>query len=176
MKKGPDSFWWRLAMLLLPAVLIACFSCADSDDDEEIRRLIEKGAGLAEAHDIGGILDLGTRDLIAVPGDLNRTEIKGVLWRAFAHYGRLKVLYPRPEVEIEADPSRAAARFPFLIVSKDKAFPDLEKLTENTLAWVREVGQSTDLYRLTLQLVKQKGAWRVNLVHLERFTGTQFRE
>lgn len=176
MKKKPDSFWRWPALLLLPAVLIACSSCAGGDDSEAIRRLIEKGAGLAEAHDIGGILDLATRDVIAVPGDLNRTEIKGVLWRAFAHYGRLKVLYPRPEVEIEADPSRAAARFPFLIVSKDKAFPDLEKLTGDPLAWVREVGQSTDLYRLTLQLVKQKGAWRVNLARLEQFTGTGFRD
>jgi len=168
--------WRQPALFLLLAVPIACFSCAGGDDHEAIRRLIEEGAGLAEAHDIGGILDLATRDLIAMPGDLNRTEIKGVLWRAFAHYGRLKVLYPRPEVEIGGDPSRAAARFPFLIVSEDKAFPGLEKLADDPLAWVREAGQGTDLYRLTLQLVKRKGTWQVNLARLERFTGTGFRE
>jgi hypothetical protein len=161
---------------LLLVLLIACFACAGGDDGEEIRRLIETGAGLAEDHDIGGILDLATRDVVAMPGDLNRTEVKGVLWQAFAHYGRLKVLYPRPAVEIAADPTRAAARFPFLIVSTDQAFPGLERLVDDPLAWVREAGQSADLYRLNLQLVKQDGEWRVNLARLERFSGTGFQE
>jgi hypothetical protein len=115
-------------------------------------------------------------DPLAMPGDLNRIEVKGVLWRAFTHYGRLKVLYPRPAVEIGADPARAAARFPFLIVSKDQAFPGLERLADDPLAWIREAGESADLYRLNLQLVKRDGEWRVNLARLERFGGTGFQE
>lgn len=167
---------WLSIIVPLLLVIAACFSCSDGDDSEAIRRLIETGAGLAEEHDIGGILDLATRDLVARPGELNRTAVKGVLWRAFGYYGRLKVLYPRPEVEIKEDPARAVARFPFLIVKKDQGFPGLEKLTDDPLAWVREVGQSADLYRLELQLIKQDGEWRVNLAHLERFSGAGFQD
>ncbi len=165
--------WYVLFALGICAV---CVSCSEQDDVEAIRALVEKGAGLAEEHDIAGILELASHDLQAMPGDLDRRGVKRVLWRAFRYYGALKVLHPRPDIEMKEDGNRASAQLPFLIVKREQTFPGLEKLYNNPLAWLEEVGENADLYRLKLQLTKQDSDWLVNRAYLERFTGLGFRE
>lgn len=61
----------------LPAFLLwaICAGCSSSDDGEKIRTLIAKGAALAEAHDIGGMLELASNDVRAMPMDLDRRGI-----------------------------------------------------------------------------------------------------
>jgi len=164
------------ATLLLLCTCLLWLSCSDTDDTAAIRRLIAKGADLAEAHDIGGIMDLATRDMRAMPGDLNRRAVKGVLWNAFNHYGPLKVLYPRAEVEVAQGATRASARFPFVIVRKEQTIPGLEALADDPLAWLKTVGDNADVYRLTLQFAKQRGGWAVDRACLERFSGIGFEE
>lgn len=164
------------ATLLLLCTCLLWLSCSDTDDTAAIRRLIAKGADLAEAHDIGGIMGLATRDMRAMPGDLNRRAVRGVLWNAFNHYGRLKVLYPRAEVEVAEGATRASARFPFVIVRKEQTIPGLEALVDDPLAWLETVGDNADVYRLTLQLAKQGGEWAVDHARLERFSGIGFEE
>jgi hypothetical protein len=131
---------------------------------------------LAENHDIRGILELASEDLRALPGELDRREVKGVLWRAFRYYGALKVIHPRPAAEVTKQGDHASAQFPFLIVKKEHSFPRLEELYNDPQGWLEEVGENADLYRLKLHLIKKEGDWLVNEVHLERFTGLGFKE
>ena len=166
---------FRLVFLFGIAVLCMA-SCAERDDVRAIRTLIERGAVLAEKHDIGGILELASEDLQALPGALDRRQVRGVLWRAFKYYGALRVIYPRPAVDVEKDSDHALARFPFLIVKKEHSLPKLEALYNDPPGWLDEVGKNADLYRLKLDLIKNGGGWLVNEVHLERFTGLGFRE
>jgi hypothetical protein len=166
-----------LGLVFFFGVAVLCMaSCAERDDVRAIRTLIKEGAVLAEKHDIGGILALASEDLQALPGELDRQQIRGVLWRAFTYYGALKVIYPRPAVDVEKDGDRAMARFPFLIVKKEQSLPSLEALYDDPQRWLDEVGENADLYRFKLHFIKKGGAWLVREVHLERFTGLRFRE
>ena len=115
---------WTIKFFL-PAFLVwaTCVGCSSSDDGEKIRALIAKGAALAEAHDIAGILELAIGDVRAMPMELDRRGIKGVLWRTFNYYGPLKVLYPRPGIELKDDGNEGSATFPFLIVKKEQRIP-----------------------------------------------------
>jgi hypothetical protein len=166
-----------LRRVFLFGVAVLCMaSCAERDDVRALRTLIKQGAMLAEKHDIGGILELASEDFQALPGALDRRQVRGVLWRAFKYYGALKVIYPRPAVDVEKDSDHALARFPFLIVKKEHSLPKLEALYNDPQGWLDEVGENADLYRLKLDLIKNGGGWLVNEVHLERFTGLGFRE
>lgn len=166
---------WTIKSFLPAFVAWAIFvACSSSDDGEKIRSLIAKGAALAEAHDITGILELASKDVRAMPMDLDRRGIKGVLWRTFNYYGPLKVLYPRPGIELKDDVNEASATFPFLIVKKEQRIPGLEKLRDDPMAWLEAIGETADLYRIRLQLTQQDGNWLVAQAFLERFTGTGF--
>jgi hypothetical protein len=166
-----------LGLVFFFGVAVLCMaSCAEKDDVRAIRTLIKEGAVLAEKHDIGGILALASEDLQALPGELDRQQVRGVLWRAFKYYGALKVIYPRPAVDVEKDNDHALARFPFLIVKREHSLPRLEALYNDPQGWLDEVGENADLYRLKLDLIKKRGGWIVREVHLERFTGLGFRE
>jgi hypothetical protein len=165
----------RLGLVFLVAVAIACiFSCGATDDVQAIRTLIKEGAALAEKHDVGGILAMASDDLKALPGELDRRQVRGILWRAFKYYGALRVIYPRPAVDVEKDSSHALARFPFLIVKRNHSLPKLEGLYNDPPKWLDEVGENADLYRFKLHFIKKGGGWLVREVHLERFTGLGF--
>jgi hypothetical protein len=168
--------WVVWSVLFSLGICAVCVSCSEQDDVEAIRALVNKGASLAEEHDIAGILELASQDLQAMPGDLDRRGVKAVLWRAFKYYGALKVLHPRPDVEMKENMNQASAQLPFLIVKREQTYLDLEKLRDDPLAWLEEVGENADLYRLRLQLTNHEGEWLVNRVVLERFTGLGFQE
>lgn len=158
---------------LLPALVVCALlaGCSKQGDEEEIRSLIAKGAALAEAHDIAGMLALTTAAVRAMPMDLDRREIRGLLWRTFTYYGPLEILYPRPVVEIDDQINEASAQLPFLIVKKDHPFKDLEGLSDDPMAWIDAIGKTADFYRLRLQWIKQDGRWLVDRAFLEPFTG-----
>jgi len=129
---------------------------------------------MAEDHDIAGILALTTEDVRAMPMDLDRRGIKGVLWRTFKYYGPMKILYPRPNIELNEAGNQASARVPFLIVKKEQTFPGLDQLRDDPLAWLEAIGDNADLYKLSLTIIKQDGDWRVQRTLIERFTGMGF--
>jgi hypothetical protein len=156
-----------LALFIIPG-------CGEKDDVAAIRGLIKKGADHAEKHEINAILKLATEDLKVLPGDVDRREVRRILWLAFRHYGDLKVAYPQPGVEISKDGRHASARFPFLIVKKDQSLPKLKDLVNDPQKWVQEVGENADLYRLKLSLSKSSGEWLVDRAQIERFTGLGF--
>jgi hypothetical protein len=149
-------------------------SCSPKDEVSAIRELIKKGAELAEDHDIGGIMKLTTADVVALPGQHNRLEIKRIIWAALMHYGKLKVLYPEPSVSLTSNESIASARIYLLIVKKDRNLPELKELYKDPRRWLEEVGENADLYQLNLQMLKEDGDWLVKQAHLEGFKGIGF--
>ena len=174
-RNRPLSLTIMLCLSVIAASAI-CASCSGQNDSDKIRTLIDNGAALAQAHDIEGMLELATADVRAMPMNLDRRGIKGVLWRTFKYYGPMTILYPRPAVEIDAAGHGASARVPFLIVKKEHPFKDLEGFRDDPVAWVEAIGDAAGLYRLQLQLTSQNGDWQVAQVVLERFTGRGWNE
>lgn len=163
--------------ILLTIVFLFVLSCSEKKDDvAAIRALIKKGAQLAENHDVSGILELSTEDVVALPGRHNRREIKRIIWSAFMHYGKLKVLYPEPSVDLSDTQNRASCTIYMLIVKKEQAFPGLKTLYNDPKRWLEEVGENADLYQINLRLLKKDGAWLVRQAILERFKGMGFGE
>ena len=154
--------------------LLAFFSlasCVGNDDVSEIQHLIEKGASLAEEHDFSGIMNLVIDDFLAMPGELDRNVTKGILWRAFRYYGSFKVMHPQANVILKPDGAGASASVPFLIVSKEHSFPKLREFYKDPQRWIEEAGESADLYRLKLTLIKKDSDWLVKRALLEKFKG-----
>ena len=169
MKQTPLSIILSILFLLL-------ISCAEKDEAAAIRALIKKGAQLAEDHDVSGILELTTHDVVALPGQHDRREIKRIIWAAFMHYGKLKVLYPKPSVDLADTENSASCRIYLLIVKKEQALPDLKALYEDPKKWLEEVGERADLYQMNLQLLKKEGTWLVQKARVESFRGMGFAE
>lgn len=148
--------------------------CSAKDDSEQVRNLIHDGAALAQAHQIGDLLDLTTERFVALPGSYDRRRIKGVLFAAFQHYGQFKIHFPRPSVEIDPDGKFARTVVYFMIVSQSHELPGLKDLYDNPRGWLEAAAKKADLYQLKLQLSKDSGEWRVKLAILEGFTGKGF--
>ena len=163
----------RLVTLLLITLFILA-ACAKEDDTEQIRELIKEGARLAEEHNIAGLLKLTTEDFVAGPGKHDGREVKGILWYAFNHYGNFKVMYPEPSVDLEESGRSASARVYFMLVQKERSIPELKDLYKDPRGWLEEVGETADLYRLKLELLKNNGDWLVRSVLLEPFKGMGF--
>lgn len=162
---------WMERLTVFILLVIGVLGCARDSDEEKIRALIADGGRLAEAHDIAGLMDLGTAELLAMPMELDRREIKAALWRTFRYYGPLRVVYPRPTVDIRDDSTHATARFPFLILRKEQILPDLDTLRDDPAAWLATIGENADLYRIYLELIRQDNRWRVDRVTIERYPG-----
>lgn len=151
-------------------------TCSQKDDVQLIRGLIKEGAALAEDHNVSGLMELTTEDVVAFPGHHNRLEIKRIIFAALMHYGKLKVLYPKPSVDLSTTNNSATCMIYLLIVKKDRTIPDLKDLYEEPRRWLEKVGENADLYQVKLQLLKKDGKWLVNQTHLEGFKGLGFSE
>ena len=149
-------------------------ACSQKDDVAAIRALIQKGAALAENQDISGLMQLTTEDIVAQPGALNRLEIKRYLWSAFKGYGKIRILYPKPSVELSAQGDQASCGMYLLIVKKERVVPDLKDFYDDPKRWIETVGENADLYQLKLEMLKTEGRWRARRAHLEAFKGLGF--
>ncbi len=154
--------------------LLLLTACTKEDDTEKIRALIKEGAKLAEEHSAAGLLELTTEDFVARPGQHNDREVRRILWLAFNHYGNFKVMYPEPSVELGEGGGVASAKVYFIIVKKGRSIPELKDLYKDPRGWLEEVGETADLYRLYLELLKNNGDWLVRSVLLEPFRGVGF--
>ncbi|MBW1802335.1 MAG: hypothetical protein JRJ85_16595 [Deltaproteobacteria bacterium] len=173
-KSKPQNGYGSLLCLSVFIVIFSIQGCSGKDDIETIRKLIERGAGFAEKHDIGALMDLTTENFQAMPGKLDRRRTKRILWMAFKHYGDLKIMHPEPAVDLESDGLNAQVSAPFLILKKGHVYPDLKELYRNPRQWLVKVGESADLYRFTFKLIKKGRKWRVNLASIEKFSGLGF--
>ena len=166
-------FLLRLAVLGV-VILFFSFSCSKEDQAEKIRSLIKKGAELAEKHDLSGLLKFTTEDFIAQPGKHGSREVKRILWFAFNHYGNFRIIYPEPNVDLGPEGRDGSARVSFLIVKREQSVPKVKDLYKDPKGWLEEVGESADLYRLSLDLLKKNGDWLVKGALLEPFRGSGF--
>jgi hypothetical protein len=159
---------------LLIILLLFSSACSREDDVVMIRDLIKKGGALAEKHDIQGLLALTSGDFTAFPGGHDRQGVKGILWMAFRHYGPLRVLYPRPDFDLDPAKQSALGSVYFMIVKKELSYPGLEALYKDPKAWLDQAGENADLYRLKLEFRKIKGEWIVSSARLDPFRGVGF--
>jgi hypothetical protein len=159
-----------LLIILLPF----SFACSREDDVVKIQALIQKGGALAEKHDLQGLLALTSKDFVAFPGPHNRQETKGILSMAFRHYGPLRVLYPRPGIDLDPAKQSALGTVYFLIVKKELSYPGLEALYTDPTAWLAKAGENADLYRLKLEFKKTNEEWFVASARLDPFRGLGF--
>jgi len=159
---------------LLIILMILTFSCSKEDEAVVIHSLIEKGAALAEAQDVKGLMSLTSMNFSARPGQHNRQKTGEILWMAFKHYGPFKVLYPKPSIDVEKAKQTASGSIYFMIVKKEISYPDLKELYSDPKAWLAKAGENADLYRLNLGFKKYRGEWLVESAHLEPFKGLGF--
>jgi hypothetical protein len=97
----------RAVFGIIPFLLLT--SCAEKDDITVIRQLIEQGAKLAENQDINGLMKLTTGDFVALPGKHDNREVKTIIWLAFKHYRKFKILYPEPSISLQTKSGIALA-------------------------------------------------------------------
>lgn len=161
-----------LVVLCLGAIFLS--ACSEKDDTEAIRRLIVKGAGLAEKKQVGDLMDLTTPAFVALPGNHDAQTTKSILFGAFFHYGKFKIHFPKPDVEMASDGNSADATVHFLIVRQNQSIPGLKELYDDPRQWMETVGEKADLYQLKLAMVKNGGDWLVSKAELEGFKGTGF--
>ena len=159
--------FWIISLIILT-------SCSEKDDTSVIRELIEQGAKLAENQDINGLMKLTTEDYIASPGKHDNREVKTIIWLAFKHYRKFKIVYPEPAISLQTNNKKALSTLKFLIIKREQSLPDLNELWENPEKWLKELGESADLYQLKLEWVKSKGNWLVKATHLAPFRGLGF--
>lgn len=165
----------RLALIFL-IPLSFLISCSDKDDVSVIRKLVEECAGLAEEHNAKGIIERTTQDFHAYPGQRDRMQVRKILWWVFRQYGAFEILYPEPRIELVETGRVAKGRVYFMIVRKDQSYPALKELYKDPDAWLEQVGQNADLYRLNLDFSKKDGDWLVEKARLEKFKGLGFGE
>lgn len=158
--------------LCLGAILLS--ACSEKDDTEAIRQLIVKGVALAEKKQLGDLMDLTTPEFVALPGNHDAQTAKGILFGAFLHYGKFKIHFPKPAVEMASDGNSADATVHFLIVRQNQSIPGIKELYDDPRQWIETVGEKADLYQLKLAMVKDGGDWLVGKAELEGFKGTSF--
>ena len=155
---------------------LAASACSPEDDAAAIRALVQKGAALAETHEINGLMELATADIVGLPGAYNRPAIRHIIRSALKHYGQIKILYPKPSVELSPENNSASSSIYLLIVKKEQTYPGLKDLTDDPKQWLETVGENADLYQVNLEMVKKDGDWLVKQAHLEVFRGLGFSE
>ena len=172
----PSRGYFLCNLAVLGMILLLLFpSCTKEDETEKIRSLIKEGVELAEKHDISGLIAFTTKDFIAQPGKHGSQEVRRILWFAFNHYGNFRIMYPEPSVDLGPEGREGSARVYFVIVKKDQSVPKVQDLYKDPKGWIEQVGERADLYRLSLDVVKEHGDWLVKGALLEPFRGTGFR-
>ncbi len=132
-------------------------------------QLIQEGARLAEAHDIGGMMDLTMADFTADPGGHPRKEARRILFVMLKRYGSFRILYPQPSVKLSEDEQSASVKMNFLIAQKEQSLPELELLYEDPTTWLATVDKSADLYTLSMELRYISGNWLLQKARITTF-------
>ncbi|MBI5552253.1 MAG: hypothetical protein HY911_12160 [Desulfobacterales bacterium] len=160
-----------LAALVLVGMLAGC---GEKDQREAVRALIDKGAEMAEQHNIGDLMELTVKGFTANPGNHNASQVRGILFAAFRHYGDFDIRYPRPAVTVEEGLDTALAVVHFMIVRRDFDIPGLKELYDDPQRWLELASEKADLYQIKLDLTKDGKKWRVRQATLEGFKGWGF--
>ncbi len=147
----------------------SCSGCEELDDQALIIQLIDRGARSAEKHRVGDLMSLTTDDFLLEPQQMDRRSAKGVVFMVLRRYGKLKVHYPRPSVDVAASRAEAEASFPFVIVREGSKVPNLSQLYDDPEGWLGQVARKADLYYMNLWLVKEDDVWLVNKAKVDGY-------
>ena len=166
----------RLTAFSLSLVFLITFSaaCSKKDPSVAIGKLIKKGTELAEQHKSRDLMKLTTENFSAHSGAYDKNHVRGILFAAFKHYGRFKVLYPSPSVDISEDGNTAQAVIYVTIFSQDKPIPGLKDLYNDPEKWLEAASEKADLYQLELDLIIEDKDWKVRTAEIEGYKGWGF--
>ncbi len=156
----------RLSVLLLLFLMVAC---ARTEREEEVHQFIQQAVELAEAHNLGELMDLAQAGFSVDPGNHAEKEVRRILFVTFKRFGRFNILYPRPSVRLSEDEETAVVKMNFLITKQDERLPELELLYEDSAAWLKAVDEGSDIYTLSMELVYESGNWMVNKARITGF-------
>lgn len=168
MQKSAWKFSTRIHTLFFIFCLTTLSACSKTEREEAVYQLVQEGVELAEAHDLGGMMDLTGDDFTAGPGDHGKKEVRRILFVMLKRYGKFRILYPKPSVKLSEDEQTAIVKMNFLIAKKEQPFPELELLYKDSTAWLAAVDKSADLYTLSMELRFDSGDW---LLKKARITG-----
>jgi len=156
------------AVITLVLSLSFLTACSRTPGEEAIYQLVEDGVNMAESHDLGGMLNLLEDGFIGGPGNYSKQEVRRILFVMLKRYGKFRILYPRPSIQLSEDGHVAIVKMNFLIASKQQPFPELDLLYSEPTAWLAAVDKSADLYTLSMELDVESGEW---LLRKARITG-----
>jgi len=106
----------------LTASFLFCCACGGktAGDEEQIKEIIAKAASLAEQHDSKGIMDMAAEHFLVEPQRIDRKSSKQMLFFAFKRYGKFRIHYPTPTIQVDSSGLFAKAHAPFVIVRDGK--------------------------------------------------------
>ncbi len=171
-KRTRRPFWgvW-VAIVAAQAVFVAgtsgCKSCGGQDDEERIVEVIYEAADAAQRHDVSAILDLTAPRFEASPGGRDRQEVRTALLIVFERYGNFRIIYPQPEIAVDAGVGMAKAEIPFIVGREGVPLLDLSDLYMDPEGWLDEASRSADTYHLSLRLAKDDGEWLVERARID---------
>lgn len=149
--------------------LLLLFACAKTAREEAVYQLIQQGVQLAQAHDLGGMMDLTRDDFTAGPGEHSRQEVRRILFVMLKRYGKFRILYPKPAVTLSEDELFASVKMNFIIATKDQNFAELDLLYQDPATWLATVDKRVDLYTLSMELRFESGNWLVQQARITSF-------
>ena len=172
--KTRNAYVCAMKFLTMVGLGLLVFACTGKDDAATVRQLIEKSVRSAEEKHIGDLMDLADENFVAMPGHYDAGTVRTILFSAFRHYGKFKIYYPEPTVEILSDGGSAAVTLYFVIVRQNQVIPGLKEFYDDPRRWLERVGEKADLYQLELRLSKKDERWKVQWAQLEGFKGAGF--
>ncbi len=158
-----------ISTLCLIFFLTALSSCSKTGREKALYQFVQKGIELAEAHDLGGMMDLTGDDFTAGPGNHTKKEVKRILFVILKRYGKFRILYPKPAVKLSENEETAIVKMNFLIAKKEQLFPELELLYKDSTAWLLAVDEGSDLYTLSMELHFDSGNWFMKRARITGF-------
>ncbi len=158
---------FRFAVVL--AMLSLLIACAKTEREEALHQRIKQAAGLAERHDIRGLLDLTQEGFIVDPGGYTSPDVRRILFVTFKRYGKFRIHYPQPTVMLSEDEETATVKMHFLIATEDRSLPKLEQLYKDPEAWLMTVDRHADIYTLSVEFGFKSGNWLAKKARISSF-------
>ncbi len=160
----------KFAVITLILSLSVLTACSRTPGEEAIYQLVEDGVSMAESHDLGGMINLLEDGFIAGPGNHSKQEVRRILFVMLKRYGKFRILYPRPSIQLSDDEQGAIVKMTLLIASKQQPFPELDLFYSEPTAWLAAVDKSADLYTLSMELGIESGEWLLRKARITGFT------
>jgi hypothetical protein len=152
-----------LGTLFFAAALLGCEA---QEQEQEVVSVVSDGIALLESQSVGKALRLTTTDFLAQPGRLGKDVVTRKLVRFYAANGKVDVIHPAPEVELDDALESALVSMPFVVAKRGVSAEDLDDLYDDPGAWEASASEYTSVQHAEISLVKQNDRWLVRTVRL----------